>query len=262
MGVAEVPIHRVNPLPRLFAYAKPYRGRFISALVAMVGYAAASAGITSLIKFMIDDVLTGKMTFALFAWAVVIGHLVKGLATYSSTFLMTDIGQRVVRDLRNELFRHILDQSAAFFARRSSGSLMSRITNDVNQVQQAVSETLGDLLRESLALVGYAVLLFTIDWQLALVAITGAPLVAYPLAKFGKRIRSTTRRSQEELERLTHVTAEAFTGHRIVKAFGAEAHEASRFGRAAHQVYRTNLKVTSILATLPPIMEIVGGVAV
>jgi subfamily B ATP-binding cassette protein MsbA len=202
------------------------------------------------------------MPFALFAWAVVIGHLVKGIATYSSTFLMTDIGQRVVRDLRNQLFRHILDQSAAFFARRSSGQLMSRITNDVNQVQQAVSETIGDLLREGLSLVGFAVLLFWLDWRLALVAVFVAPLAVHPLVRMGKKIRSTTRRSQEELEHLTHVTNEAFTGHRIVKAFGAEGHEESRFKRAAQQVYRTNLRVTRALATLPPLMELLGGLAV
>ena len=91
------------------------------------------------------------------------------------TFLMTDIGQRVVRDIRNHLFTHILDQSAGFFTRNSSGSLMSRITNDVNQIQQAVSETLGDLMRESLSLVGFVLLLFWLDWQLALVAVTGVP---------------------------------------------------------------------------------------
>ena len=136
---------------------------------------------------------------------------------------------------------------------------MSRITNDVNQVQQAVSETIGDLLREGLSLVGFGALLFYVDWRLALVAVTGAPLVVYPLVRFGQRIRSTTRRSQEELEHLSHVTAEAFTGHRIVKAFGAEAHEEERFRRASQRLYRTNLKVTSTLAILPPLMELLGG---
>ncbi len=92
-------------------------------------------------------------------------------------------------------------------------------------------------------------------------AVTGAPLVVYPLIRFGKRIRSTTRRSQEHLEHLSHVTAEAFTGHRIVKAFGAEAHEEQRFRRASERLYRTNLKVTSALAILPPLMELLGGVA-
>ncbi len=85
-------------------------------------------------------------------------YLVKGLAGYASAFVMTDIGQRVVRDLRDRLFRHILDQSATFFSRHTSGQLMSRITNDVNQVQQAVSETVGDLMREGLSLVGLRVL--------------------------------------------------------------------------------------------------------
>ena len=80
--------------------------------------------------------------------AILVAYLAKGLGAYFSAYLMTDIGQRVVRDLRDQLFRHILDQSAAFFSRWSTGPLMSRITNDVGQVQQAVSETVGDLLRE------------------------------------------------------------------------------------------------------------------
>ena len=112
---------------------------------------------------------------------------------------------------------------------------MSRITNDVGQVQQAVSETVGDLLRESLALVGYVAWLFYLEPRLAVVFLTGAPLVVYPLVRLGQRARRTTGRSQEELERLSHISAEAFTGHRIVKAFGTEQQEARtvRAGRRA-----------------------------
>ena len=249
----------MNPLHRLLGYARPYRGRFAVALAAMVVYAGANAWVAYQIKPLIDHVLKGQLAFAWFAWAVVGGYFLKGVGGYFATFLMTDIGQRVVRDIRDQLFRHILDQSAGFFARSSTGSLMSRITNDVNQIQQAVSETLGDLLREGLSLVAFAAVLFWMDWQLAMVTVFIAPLAIHPLVRLGKRIRRTTRRSQEELEHLTHLTAEAFTGHRIVKAFGAEAHEENRFRRAAHQVYRTNLKVTSTLAILPSLMELLGG---
>lgn len=256
----------MNSLTRLLTYARPYQGRFAVAFMAMLFYAAASAAVAVLIAPMVDQVLPGTAVggWSLATWsiAVIAAYGVKGLGAYASTFLMTDIGQRVVRDLRDRLFRHILDQSAAFFSRHSTGGLMSRITNDVNQVQQVVSETIGDLMREGLSLVGYAAYLFYVDWQLALVAVTGAPLIVYPLVKVGKRIRSTTRRSQEELEHLSHVTAEAFAGHRIVKAFGAEPHEEHRFQRASQRLYRTNLKVTSTLAVLPPIMEFLGGVAV
>jgi subfamily B ATP-binding cassette protein MsbA len=228
----------------------------------MVLYAAATAAVAALIRPAIDKVLPTGADLSSWCTMLLVVYAVKGAAAYGSTYLMTDIGQRVVRDLRDRLFRHILDQSASFFSRKTTGQLMSRITNDVNQVQQAVSETIGDLLREGLSVVGFAAYLFYVDARLALVAITGAPLVVYPLVKFGKRIRSTTRKSQEELEHLSHVTAEAFTGHRIVKAFGAEGHEENRFRRASERLYRTNLKVTRALAILPPLMELLGGVAV
>ena len=255
-------LKEVNPLPRLLAYSKPYRGRFATAVAAMLVYGAASAGVAYLIKPIIDQVLPGAGNIGFWAALVLGAYALKGVGAYVSAYLMTDIGQRVVRDLRNQMFRHVLDQSAGFFSRRTSGQLMSRITNDVNQVQQAVSETMGDLLREGLALVGYAILLFYYDYRLALVCVTGAPIVVYPLVRLGQRVRRTTRRSQEELEHLSHITAEAFTSHRIVKAFGAEAHEAERFSRAAQKVYRTNLKVTSTVSILPPLMEFLGGVAV
>ena len=252
----------MNPLHRLFGYARPYRGRFAVAIAAMVVYATATAAVAYLIRPVIDQVLPYGTGLLQWCVALLLVYLVKGLGAYASAFVMTDIGQRVVRDLRDQLFRHILDQSATFFSRHTSGQLMSRITNDVNQVQQAVSETVGDLMREGLSVVGLALFLFYKDARLALVAVTGAPLVVYPLVRFGKRIRSTTRRSQEQLEQLSHVTAEAFTGHRIVKAFGAEAHEEDRFRRASQRLYRTNLKVTSALAILPPLMELLGGLAV
>jgi subfamily B ATP-binding cassette protein MsbA len=258
---ARVRRRHLNVFRRLLEYARPYRARLASALLAMVAYGAASAGITYLIKTIVDDVLVAGEQFGTIASAVLALYLVKGLGAYVSSYLMTDVGQRVVRDLRNLLFRHILGQSAAFFSTQTTGRLMSRITNDVGQIQQAVSETLGDLTRESLALVAYAAVLFYYDARLALVCLTGAPLVVYPLTRLGQRVRRTTRRSQEALEQMSHVSAEAFTGHRIVKAFGAEAREAEKFRRASQHLYRTNMKVTSALSILPPLMELMGGIA-
>ena len=99
----------------------------------------------------------GLQTIAL---ALVALYFVKGIGSYFSGYLMEDVGQRVVMDLRDRLYGHILGQSASFFSRNTTGQLLSRVSNDVAQVQRAVSETAGDLLRESLALVGYAVILF------------------------------------------------------------------------------------------------------
>jgi subfamily B ATP-binding cassette protein MsbA len=238
----------------------------------MLVYAAAAAGLTMLIKPLTDGVLTHQLAPLRFwgvpmdlrTWglAVMVIYLAKGLGAYFSSYLMTDVGQRVVRDIRNQLFHHILKQSAAFFSKRTTGALMSKITNDVNQVQQAVSETIGDLVREGLSLIGYAAVMFYVDAGLALVCVTGAPIVVYPLVRLGQRVRRSTRRGQEELEHLSHVTAEAFTGHRIVKAFGAEGREDRRFCDASQRLYRTNMKITSTVAVLPPLMEFLGGLGV
>jgi len=249
----------VNPLLRLFRYAAPYRVRLVGAFFWMLLYGAASAYLAYLVKLIVDQVLPRGAQLGFVAAAIVVAYLAKGVGSYLSAYLMADVGQRVVMDVRNELYRHILDQSASFFARRTTGQLMSRITNDVGQIQQAVSETIADLLRETLAIVGYAGLLFYYDARLAIVFLTGAPLIVYPLVRLGQRLRKTTRRSQEELERMSHVTAEAFSGHRIVKAFGTEQREAARFAQVTQRLYRVNMKVTAVLSGLPPVMELIGG---
>jgi subfamily B ATP-binding cassette protein MsbA len=251
----------VTAFRRLLAYARPHRVRLAWAFVAMVVYGAGAAALARLIEPIVDDVLASRARLGQITAAVLSVYVLKGVGAYFSSYLMTDVGQRVVRDLRNQLFRHVLGQSAAFFSQQTTGRLMSRITNDVGQVQRAVSETIGDLTRESLALVGFAGVLFYFDPRLAIVSLTGAPLVVYPLARLGQRVRRTTHRSQEALEELSHVSAEAITGHRIVKAFGAEMREAQKFDRSSERFYRTNMRVTSVLSMLPPLMELVGGVA-
>ncbi|MBA3270592.1 MAG: ABC transporter ATP-binding protein [Acidobacteria bacterium] len=247
---------------RLLRYAAPHRMLIAGAMLAMVVYGAASAAQAYLIKPIIDEVLTAQSSLRSVAIAIVVAYFFKGLGGYFSSYLMDDLGHRVVMRLRNELFRHLLDQSAAFFSRRTTGALLSRINNDVGQVHRAVAETVGDLSRESLALVGYAALMFYYDAGLALLCMTGAPLAIYPLVRLGTRLRTVTRWSQERLEHMSHVAGEAFTGHRIVKAFGAEQREAAKFESASRALYRTNLKVTGVLSVLPPMMEFVGGIAI
>ena len=251
----------MKPFLRLLRYARPYRGRLAGALAAMVVYGLASAAIALLIKPIFDEVLPTGQRLGLVAGAILGFYFLKGVGAYLSSIWMTEVGQRVVHDLRRTLFRHILDQSAAYFSGQTTGRLLSRLTNDVAQVQFAVSETIGDLTRETLSIGGYAAVLVYVDPRLALLCFTGAPLVVYPLARVGQRVRRTTRRSQEALEYMSHVSAEALSGHRVVKAFGAEAREAAKFERASERFYRTNMRVTSALSLLPPLMELIGGVA-
>ena len=183
-------------------------------------------GSPTLIQPIFDEVLPTQRNLLPISWRSWPCTSSRALGAYLSSYLMADVGQRVVHDLRNELFRHMLGQSAAFFSLQTTGRLMSRITNDVGLLQRAVSETIGDLARETLSLVFFTGVLVYYDARLALVCFTGAPIILYPLVRLGRRVRRTSRRSQEALEQMSHVSAEAFTGHRIVKAFGAEEREA------------------------------------
>ena len=244
VGAAQIPVHRVNPLHRLFGYARPYRGRFAAAIAAMVVYAAATAAVAALIQPVIDHVLPA-------------GHGPVPLV-HRLLIVYVDQGARRVRvDLPHDRHRPAgrarPPRSAVPPHPRSVGDVLQPPHHrpadvaDHQRRQPGPAGGLGDdrrpAARRAVAgrLRGVSVLL---DARLALVAVTGAPLVVYPLVRFGKRIRSTTRRSQEQLEHLSHVTAEAFTGHRIVKAFGAEGREEARFRQASQRLYRTNLKVT------------------
>src|SRR3954466_3668720 len=246
-------------LRRLFAYSRPYRGRLAGGMVGMIFYAVGSAGLAYLIKPIFDNLLPRQQDVAFTAWAIVSVYLLKGMGSYASSYLMADVGQRVVMDLRNALYRHILDQSAGFFAHGATGRLLSRINNDVGQVEKAVAETAADLARETLAVVGLSALLFYYAARLTIVCLTGARLIVYPLIRLGQRVRRTTRRSHEAVEQLSHLSTEAFTGHRIVKAFATEKHEAEKFSRAGYHLFRTNMKVTAALSSLPPLMELIGG---
>jgi subfamily B ATP-binding cassette protein MsbA len=250
----------VQELKRLLSQAWPYRGRFLLACVAMIGYGASSAGLAYLIKPVFDDVLLQHVRLGRVAGLIVVLYLAKGLFSYFATYLMSWVGQRTVMDLRNRLYQHVIRQSVGFFKRRPTGTLISHLTNDVEKIQLAVSEAAGDLLMQGFALVGYGALLFYYDVWLALACLVTAPLAVYPLVTLGRKLRRTSDTGLERWRDITNILHETITGSRIVKAFRMEAFETERFERATDRLFRTNMRITRVISILPPIMELVGGI--
>ena len=256
-----------RPLQRLAGYGRSYHGKLRFAIAAMVVYGAANGGLVYLFRPVLNDVVeaegaAGQARLAFLVAAILGCTMLKGVGAYFSVYLMADVGQSIVRDLRNELFGHVVGQSAGFFARRSVGALTSRLMSDVGYIQFLIAEAFGDALRASISVVVLAGLLFHLNGRLALVCIICAPLVVYPLVRLGQRVRRNTRRVQAETAHLQHISVEAFSGHRIVTAFAAARFEGRRFRQAADRLYRLTMKVTSTLAVLPPLMEGLGALAV
>jgi ATP-binding cassette, subfamily B, bacterial MsbA len=188
-------------------------------------------------------------------------YILKGVCLYYSSYLMSRVGQGVVTDLRNVLFDHVLSQSMSFFSLNSTGKLMSRVGNDVEQVQESVSTVLADLFREVLTLVALLSVIFIFDWKLALLSLTIAPFAFALTFSMGKRIRRVSLTGRQDAANLNDQLQQSITGIRIIKAFAMEPHEQSEFQKIATRLLRSNMKALSILLLNAPIMEVLGVLA-
>jgi ATP-binding cassette, subfamily B, bacterial MsbA len=192
----------------------------------------------------------------------VIVFLLRCLADFVSGYAFQHIGLGVTTDIRNDLYRHILDQSSRFHAEHPSGELVARVINDVALMQSAVSNRLLDLFQQSFTLVALVALLLSTNLKLALIALVLAPALVYPIVRFGKGMRRTSHRSQERMADLASLMTEGVRGHRVVKAFGMEEFEYNRFREATRRHLRVNLWAQMLANSAGPVVEslaVVGG---
>lgn len=189
--------------------------------------------------------------------AVILG---KGLFTFLSSYLMKSVGHRVVKRMRDDLYVHILYQSPAYFDRVPTGDLMSRLTNDVDKIQQSLSGSLGDFIEELFTLLALLVGIFIIDWHLALVSFVVTPLAAVPLAAFSRILKRKGLKNQREMARIYNLLHETISGHKVVKAFTMEKFELGKFMEATRRYFQTSLKLAWVSSLSSPFMEFLGGV--
>lgn len=244
--------------------AKQYYMRFIFAALCMIAAGALQSALPLISKPAIDEIVVNKSLSALkwIPFAIAGIFLFKGLCNYVQTILMSSIGLRIVTDLRNKLYAVIQQQSLSFFAEHPTGLLMSRITNDVQFVQNASSEAVTALIKDSCMLVSLVAVIFYTDWQLALIAMIVFPLAIYPISVFGKKIRKVTTSTQITMGNLSSLLQETISGTRIVKAFCMEKYENERFAAENERLLKYNMKAVSVNAISSPFMDFLGGLGI
>jgi subfamily B ATP-binding cassette protein MsbA len=196
------------------------------------------------------------------AWAILAAFLIKGACDYLANYLVNYVGCSAVTDLRNTVFDKLLRQGAQFFESHSTGRLMSAIMNDIDKIQVATSHILADLLRQAFVASGLLLVILNKDWKLALVSLTVLPFVLFPTARIGRRIRRTSRRTQDHAAELNQILQETLSGHHVVKAFGTEAYESRRFRGAAHRLLKSNLRYVLQQAAASPLIELFGALTI
>ncbi|MDT4954304.1 MAG: ATP-binding cassette, subfamily bacterial MsbA [Acidobacteriota bacterium] len=205
---------------------------------------------------------SGLPAWRTIAILLVIFTAVKGVAEYFSSYLMARVGQASVFKLRQDLYGHVLAQSANFFERHRTNYLVSRLVTSAAAIEVAVTATLRDMLRESFTLIGFLAASFYYNWRLTLGSLAIAPIIAVLTSKFGRSLRNLARESFEGNKRLTDTAQEALANQNIVKAYRAEEHEQRRFSKVAQEIVRANLRSAKIAALSPPTIEMIGVVAV
>jgi subfamily B ATP-binding cassette protein MsbA len=189
---------------------------------------------------------------------LVVFTVAKGIAEYLSTYLMARIGQSAVLKLRQDLYDHLLAQSATFFERHRTNYLVSRLVSSAAAIETAVTATIRDMLRESFTLIAFLAASFYYSWRLTLGSLVIAPIIALLTAKFGKALRNLARESFEGSKELNDTAQEALANQGIVKAYRAEKREAARFTSVARRIVRANLRSASIAGAAPPTIEMIG----
>ncbi|MBN2568806.1 MAG: lipid A export permease/ATP-binding protein MsbA [Deltaproteobacteria bacterium] len=249
---------------RLLRLVKPHIPKFIFAALCMLAVGGTTAALAALVKPVLDDIFINKdaRMLKLIPLAVIVIYVIKGSCSYGQTVIMNYIGQRIVTDLRSDLYNHIQRQSLSFFSKNPTGILMSRITNDVNLIQGAVSEAVTSICKDSFTIIGLVLLIFYRDWKLAIIATLVFPLTIYPIAKFGRMMRNVATRTQVTMGGLMSLLQETISGARIVKAFGMEGYEGERFSVENESLFKLFMKSVSIRAMSSPFMEFLGGLAI
>lgn len=255
-------------LPLIRTYLKPYSGQLSVAVLFMLIAAAATGAFARLLQPVLDEAMIGvqgnpeKLSVILpLGGMIFASFVVRGVATYIHTIKMNKISQSIVADIQKDVFSHFMTLDLKFFHKYPSGQLVSRVTNDVNVMRAAVTDTLTGMGSNFLTLLFLVSVMVMQDWRLSLVTFTVFPFASGLVAYLGRRLRKVSKSIQGETANLMGVLTQIFQGIRQVQAFGMEERERQRAGAAVMSVRNLNIKATRIGSLSTPINEIlVGGV--
>ncbi len=257
------PVPKVNSrsiwsmLLRMFSLTRARWGLLLAAFLSIVLVSLLAFIIPQLTRYTIDIVIPEKR-FGELGWiagGVLGAAALLGVLGFVSSTAMAAVGQRAIHDLRNTLYRHIQSMDMAFFDRNRTGDLMSRVTNDVNMLQQLVSSSMIQLFTDVFTFTAIAGYMLYIDWQLTVLLLATFPLLLFTTRTFGKRIRSSFRVVQQSVAEVSNHLQDTLSGIRVIKGFAAEEYEAERFTARSRRNMEANLATVRLRAVYEPLVD-------
>ena len=245
---------------RLVSYLRDYKARLIMALVCSAFVAGLTAFYPWAVGPLLDEIFIKKNQdlLAILPFAVLGVAILKGIFSYGQAYLMSYVGHRLVADVRQQLFVHIVRLPIRFHDANSSGRLVARVISDVNEMANAIPSVLKDFFQQGLTFVVLLILVFYLNWEMAMVVFVVLPISGGVLVWAGKRIRKFSKRGQVSVGSMASVLKEAFTGIKIVKAYSQEGREGVRFSLTNKALRSARIKSARVTAMSSPFLEIIG----
>ena len=251
---------------RLIKYAMPYKMRFVLAMICMGIYSAVAALLVYLSKIIMDGVFVDKdiKILALLVLGMPLVYAIKGLADYGRCYFLNYVAQNAIKDLRQDLCVKLLSLSHSFYVKNTSSKVMSRITNDINALQEALIKVPPTIIRDSLVIIGMIGGLFYLHWRYAFIIVVVLPVLGLPLAQFARKLKKASKDSMVQISEIYTSLQEILSGFSVIKSFCKEEHEEQRFAVNNKEYYNVQQRITRVDARTTPVMEFLSmtGVAV
>jgi len=248
---------------RLWPTISPFRLGLLVAGVALIVNAAIDPFMLTLLKTLLDDVI-GKNNHGILRWMplVIIGLiLIRGVSGYISSYCISWVSGKVVMTLRRRLFSHMMGMPVAFFDQQSTGTLLSRISYDCEQVASSSSGSLVTVVREGASIVGLFVMMFYYSWQLSLILLVLAPIVSLAIRIVSRRFRTISKNMQNTMGQVTSHAEQMLKGHKEVLMFGGQQVETARFEQVSNKMRRQGMKMVSATSLSDPIIQLLASSA-
>lgn len=258
----------MDQLKKIYRYLVPYKYQLTLGIIAMLVHSFLTIFVVKVFKDLMDIVITtlkpgsqGLTRLTLLALFLIFTYFLKELFYYWQRFLLAYVSQKAIRDLRNDLYNHLQNLSLSFYNKNKTGEIMSRVTNDVGVLQNAIVNGALGLFYEFVTLLGALIYLFILDFQLTLFVIIVLPLVAYILKFFNKKIRKASRNVQVKLADVSQVLEETLSSIKVVKSFVREDYEFERFSAENDENFRAKVRSEQYGASLTSIIEFITALS-
>lgn len=248
---------------RLLRWVKPYWKVFSVAIGAMVIFALTEPALPAILKPLLDGSFVEKDPdmIKLMPLALIALFVLRGITNYVSTVSLNWVSNKVILDLREEMFDRLVSLPSGFYDDNSTGSMISRVSFNVTQVTSTATDVLIILVRDTIAVIGLLAWMLYLDWKLTMFVFLVTPLIVLVVKMISHRLRFLSHRLQSSMGDMTHVLEEAITGNKVVKVYGGQPYEKKRFHHAANWIRRYELKIIATSAANVPIVQLIVAIA-